>query len=96
MLSSISNHFHWVQRYKAYSVIVFAPLISRVEMSIRVGRAGPTRARLWLGTFWPVRLTGWATVPHPRPKHGLHIVVSCRAGPQPVKARRALTGWEEK
>jgi hypothetical protein len=43
--------------------------VLKVEMSKRVGRAGPARARLWpgtfrSGTFRPVRLTGRAGLGH--------------------------------
>jgi hypothetical protein len=59
-----------------------------LEMSKRAGRAGPARARLrpgtfWPGTFQPVRLTGRAGLGH-------------RATPQ-AQARpahsRAVPGW---
>jgi hypothetical protein len=69
-------------------------------MSKRVGRAGPARARLrpdtfWPGTFQPVRLTGRAGLGHRATSQAQARPAHSRAGPQPVKARRALTGWEE-
>jgi hypothetical protein len=49
-------------------------------LSIHVQTGGPCRP----GTFRPVRLTGQATVPHPRPKHDTHIVGPARSPLRPV------------